>query len=80
MLSRSLRPIHVTVANLFGRGHKKKVAAKDCWRMVEKGPQKPAKPIQADLQGQGTPASSDTIRRKLNNRGFYERRPRKTNT
>ena len=46
--------------------------------MVEKAPRSTAKQIQADLQTQGTTVSTRTIRRQLNERGFYGRRPRRT--
>ena len=46
--------------------------------MVEKAPRSTAKQIQADLQTQGTTVSTRTIRRQLNERRFYGRRPRRT--
>ena len=73
---------HGTVANLrgHGRGRKRKLhrrlQRRIVW-MVEKAPRSTAKQIQADLQTQGTTISTHTIRRKLNGRGFYGRRPRR---
>ena len=46
--------------------------------MVEKAPRSTAKQIQADLHTQGTTVSTRTIRRQLNEREFYGRRPRRT--
>jgi len=47
-------------------------------RMVEKAPRLTAKQIQTELQTQGMTVSTHTIHRQLNERGFYERRPRRT--
>ena len=72
---------HGTVANLSGRGHKRKLdrtLQRRIVRMVEKAPESTAKQIQADLQTQGSTVSTHTIRRQLQKRGFYHRRPRRT--
>ena len=72
---------HGTVANLPGRGRKRKLDQRLQQRiiwMVEKAPPSTAKQIQADLQTQGTRVSTRTICRQLNERGFYGRRPRRT--
>ena len=71
---------HDTVANLPGRGHKRKLDQRlqgRIVRMVEKASRSTAKQIQADLPTQGTTVSTRTIRRQLNERGFYGRRPRR---
>ena len=65
---------HGTVANLPGRGCKRSIDQRFqrmIVQMVEKGPQTPAKQIQADLQTQGTTFSARTIRRQLNGRGLW---------
>ena len=72
---------HGTATNHPGRGHKGKVDRRLQWRivhMVEKAPRSTAKQIQADLQTQGTTVSTHTIRRQLDERGFYGRKPRRT--
>ena len=71
---------HGTVANLPGCGCKRKLhqsLQRRIVRMVEKTPRSTAKQIQADLQTQDTSVSAHTIRSKLNERGFYGRRPRR---
>ena len=72
---------HGTGANLPGRGRKKKLDRRlqqMIVRMVEKAPRSTAQQIQADLQTQGTTVLTHTIRRQLNERGFYGRRHRMT--
>ena len=72
---------HGTVANLPGRGQKRKIderlQRRIVW-MVDKEPRSTSKQIQADLQTQGTTVSTRTIRRDLNEMGRYGRRPRRT--
>ncbi len=46
--------------------------------MVDKEPRLTSKQIQADLQTQGTTMSARTIRRLLNEKGRYGRRPKRT--
>ncbi len=70
-----------TVANLPGHGRKSKINEKLQQRivqMVDKEPRLTSKQIQADLQTQGTTVSARTIRRHLNEKGCYGRRPRRT--
>ncbi len=72
---------HGTVANLPGRGRKSKINEKlqqRIVRMVDKEHRLTFKQIQADLQTQGTTVSAHTIRRHLNEKGRYGRRPRWT--
>ena len=72
---------HGTVANLPGRGRKRKIDERlqqRIVRMVDKEPRSTSKQIQADLQTQGTTVSARTIRRHLNEMGRYGRRPRRT--
>ena len=72
---------HCIVANLPGRGRKRKVderLQRRIVQMVDKGPRTTSKQIQADLQTQGTTVSACTIRRHLNEMGRYGRRPRRT--
>ncbi|CAJ0936480.1 unnamed protein product [Ranitomeya imitator] len=47
-------------------------------RMLDKEPQLTSKQVQAALQSKGTTVSTRTIRRRLNDKGLYGRRPRKT--
>ncbi len=71
---------HGTVANLPGCGRKSKINEKlqrRIVRMVDKEPLLTSKQIQADLQTQGT-VSAHTVRRHLNEKGHYGRRPRRT--
>lgn len=71
---------HGSVANLPGRGRKKKIdpsLISRIERMVDKEPKKTSKEIQAELQGQGTSVSDRTIRRFLNESGLKEKRPRR---
>ena len=68
---------HGTVANLPGRGRKRKIDERLQQRivpMVDKEPWSTSKQIQADLQTQGTTVSA----RHLNEMGRYGRRPRRT--
>ena len=72
---------HGTVANLSGRGRKNKITEKLQWsvvRMVDTEPILTSQQIQAELQTQGTTVSARTIRRHLNEKGQYGRRPRRT--
>lgn len=72
---------HGTVANLPGRGRKRKVderLQRRIVRMVDKQPQTSSKEIQAVLQAQGASVSARTIRRHLNEMKRYGRRPRRT--
>ena len=72
---------HTTVAHLPGGGCKRDldgiVQRRIVW-IVEKSPWSTTTQIQADLQTQGTTASTSTIRHQLNERGLYGRRPRRT--
>ena len=73
--------IHGTVANLPGRGRKRKIderLQRRIVRMVDKQPQTSSKEIQAVLQAQGASVSARTIRRHLNEMKRYGRRPRRT--
>ena len=72
---------HGTVANLPGRGRKRKIderLQRRIVRMVDKEPRSTSKQIHADLQTPGTTVSAHTIRRHLNEMGCYGRRPRRT--
>lgn len=72
---------HGTVANLPGRGRKRKIderLQRRTVRIMDKEPRSTSKQIEADLQTQGTTVSARTIRRHLNEKGRYGRRPRKT--
>ncbi len=72
---------HGTVANLPGCGRKSKINEKlqrRIVRMVDKEPRLTSKQIRADLQTQGTTVSARTIRRHLNEKGRYGKRPRRT--
>ena len=72
---------HGTVANLPGRGRKRKLdrrLQRRIVQMVEKAPRSTAKQIQADLHTPGRTVSTRTIRHQLNERGFYGRRRRRT--
>lgn len=65
--------VHGSVANLPGRGRKRKIDPrlnKRIARMVNKEPTKTSKEIQAELQGQGTSVSERTIRRFLSDSGL----------
>lgn len=71
---------HGSVANLPGRGRKKKIdpgLIGRIERMVDKEPKKTSKEIQAELQGQGASVSDRTIRRFLNESGLKGRGPRR---
>jgi transposase len=70
-----------TVANLPGRGRKRKMDPRLNRRRVgtvEKERRITAKEIQAELQGEGTSVSDRTIRRFLSESGLHGRRPRRT--
>jgi len=72
---------HGSVANLPGPGHKRKLdrrLQRRIVQMVEKAHRSTAKQVQADLHTQGTTVSTRNIRRQLNEREFYGRRPRRT--
>lgn len=72
---------HGTVANLPGRGQKRKIdkrMQRRTARMVDKHPQSTSIQIQAVLQTQGAKVSARTIRRDLNEMKRYGRRPRRT--
>ncbi len=72
---------HGTVANLPGRGRKRKIderMQRRIVRMVDKQPQSTSTQIQAVLQTQGASVSARTIRRHLNEKKRYGRRPRRT--
>ncbi|KAK7143817.1 hypothetical protein R3I93_014851 [Phoxinus phoxinus] len=72
---------HGTVANLPGRGRKRKIderLQRRIVRMVDKQPQTSSKEIQAVLQAQGASVSARTICRNLNKMKRYGRRPRRT--
>ena len=72
---------HGTVANLPGRGWKRKIDERLQWRIVwtvDKEPWSTSKQNQADLETQRTTVSACTIRRHLNEMGRYGRRPRRT--
>lgn len=69
------------VANLPGRGRKRKIdhrLRRRIVRMVEKEPRITAKEVQAELQGQGTSVSDRTIHRFLTESWLHGRRPRRT--
>ncbi|KAG2465172.1 TCB1 transposase, partial [Polypterus senegalus] len=73
--------IHGTVANLPGRGRRRKIDDKSkrrIIRMVTKEPRKTSKEIQGELQAQGTSVSDRTIRRRLSQSGLHGRQPRRT--
>lgn len=73
--------IHGTVANLPGRGRRRKIDDKSkrrIIRMVTKEPRKTSKEIQGELHAQGTSVSDRTIRRCLSQSGLHGRRPRRT--
>ncbi|KAI4884482.1 hypothetical protein NFI96_008952 [Prochilodus magdalenae] len=73
--------IHGTVANLPGRGRRRKIDDKSkrrIIRMVTKEPRKTSKEIKVELQAQGTSVSDRTIRRCLSQSGLNGRRPRRT--
>ena len=73
--------VHGTVANLPGRGRKRKIDDKlkrRIIRMVTKEPRTTSKEIRGELQGQGTPVSDRTIRHCLSQSGLNGRRPRRT--
>uniref|UniRef100_A0A3P8W165 Uncharacterized protein n=1 Tax=Cynoglossus semilaevis TaxID=244447 RepID=A0A3P8W165_CYNSE len=72
---------HGTVANLPGRGRKRKIDDKlkrRIVRIVSKEPRTTSKEIKGELQGQGTSVSDRTIRRCLSQSGLHGRRPRRT--
>ena len=73
--------VHGTVANLPGRGRKRKIDDKlkrRIIRMVTKEPRTTSKEIRGELQGQGTSVSDRTIRHCLSQSGLNGRRPRRT--
>ena len=73
--------IHETVANLPGRGCRRKIddkSQRQIIRMVTKEPRKTSKEIKDELQAQGTSVSDRTIRRCLSQSGLNGRRPRRT--
>lgn len=68
---------HGTVANLPGRGRKRKIDDKlkrRIVRIVSKEPRTTSKEIKGELQGQGTSVSDRTIRRCLSQSGLHGRR------
>ena len=72
---------HGTVANLPGRGRKRKIddrLKRQIVRIVSKEPRTTSKEIKGELQGQGTSVSDRTIRRCLSQSGLHGRRPRRT--
>ena len=72
---------HGTVANLPRSGRKRKIDdrfQRKIVQMVGKNPRLTSKQVQAALQSEGTTLSTRTIRRRLNEKGLYGRRPRKT--
>ncbi|CAJ0941342.1 unnamed protein product [Ranitomeya imitator] len=72
---------HGTVANLPRCGRKRKMDKtfqRKIVRMLDKEPRLTSKQVQAALQSEGTTVSTRTIRRHLNEKGLYGRRPRKT--
>ncbi|CAJ0961218.1 unnamed protein product [Ranitomeya imitator] len=72
---------HGTVANLPRCGRKRKIDKRfqrKIVRMLDKEPRLTSKQDQAALQSEGTAVSTRTIRRRLNEKGLYGRRPRKT--
>ena len=72
---------HGTVANLPGRGRKGKINERmqhRIVRMVDKRPQSTSTQVQAVLQTLGVEVSARTIRRHLNEKKRYGRRPRRT--
>ncbi|CAJ0968620.1 unnamed protein product [Ranitomeya imitator] len=72
---------HGTVANLPRCGRKRKIDKRfqrKIVRMLDKEPRLTYKQVQAALQSEGTTVSTCTIRRHLNEKGLYCRRPRKT--
>ncbi|CAJ0939345.1 unnamed protein product [Ranitomeya imitator] len=72
---------HGTVANLPRCGGKRKIDKRfqrKIVRMLDKEPRLTSKQVQAALQSEGTTVSTRTIRRRLNEKGLYGRRPRKT--
>ncbi|XP_077148883.1 uncharacterized protein LOC143809745 [Ranitomeya variabilis] len=72
---------HGTVANLPRCGWKRKIdkrfQRKIVW-MLDKEPRLTSKQVQAALQSEVTTVSTRTIRRHLNEKGLYGRRPGKT--
>uniref|UniRef100_A0A8C7X392 Transposase n=1 Tax=Oryzias sinensis TaxID=183150 RepID=A0A8C7X392_9TELE len=71
---------HGTVANLPGRGRKRKIDDKLRRRIVElfPEPRTTSKDIKGELLDQGTSVSDRTIRRCLSQSGLHGRRPRRT--
>ncbi|CAJ0924619.1 unnamed protein product [Ranitomeya imitator] len=72
---------HGTVANLPRCGRKRKIDKRfqrKIVRMLDKEPRLTSKQVQAALQSEGTTVSTRTIRRRLNEKGLYGRRPKKT--
>uniref|UniRef100_A0A803K611 Transposase Tc1-like domain-containing protein n=1 Tax=Xenopus tropicalis TaxID=8364 RepID=A0A803K611_XENTR len=71
---------HGTVANIPGRGRKRKIDERLQRRIVQmdKQLQTSSKKIQAVLQAQGASVSARTIRRHLNQKKRHGRRPRRT--
>uniref|UniRef100_A0A8C4RGC3 Transposase n=1 Tax=Erpetoichthys calabaricus TaxID=27687 RepID=A0A8C4RGC3_ERPCA len=72
---------HSTVANLPGRGRKRKIdkrLQRRIVQMVDKQPQSTSKHIQAVLQTQGATVSARTIHQHLNEMKRYGRRARRT--
>ncbi|CAJ0966359.1 unnamed protein product [Ranitomeya imitator] len=70
-----------TVASLPRCGRKRKIDKRfqrKIVRMLDKEPQLTSKQVQAALQSEGTTVSTRTIRWRLNEKGLYGRRPRKT--
>ncbi|CAJ0914927.1 unnamed protein product [Ranitomeya imitator] len=72
---------HGTVANLPRCRWKRKIDKRFQHKivlMLNKEPRLTSKQVQAALQSEGTTVSTRTIRRRLNEKGLYGRRPRKT--
>ena len=74
---------HGSVANLSGRGWKRKIderMQRRIVRMVDKQPQSTSIQVQAVLQTQDATVSARTMRRHLNEMKRYGRRPRRIPT
>ncbi|CAJ0962494.1 unnamed protein product [Ranitomeya imitator] len=72
---------HGTVANLPRCGRKRKIDKRfqrKIVRMLDKESRLTSKQVQAALQSKGTTVSTHTIHQRLNEKGLYGRRPRKT--
>ena len=72
---------HGTVVNLPRHGQKSKITEtlqRRVVRMLDTETRLTSQQIQVDLQTQDTTVSTHTIRRHLNEKGCYDRRPRRT--